>query len=334
MSRFLVALTTLLLLGATSAHALVQRAYVSALTGNDSNTATNCQATAPCRWFAGAISVVSSGGEIVAMDSGAYGTVTIAKSIAIIGAPGVYAGITVFAGDGITIATAGVNVVLRGLTINSLGSSGSGIYMTAGNSLVVQNCVIANFGASGSSGLRVAGTMRVHLLDSLLQGNYYGANFSGGASVLVSASRFLDNGENGLYASAAGAGVVTRVEVSRSEASGNDNVGFFPIASDSGRAELNVKDSVASRNNSGVNAYASGATALARVSNSLLSGNTGYGLRVAGSGAKLVAAGNRVTDNGIGLFQTASGVLQSTGDNTVTDNTTNATGTISSLSNM
>ncbi|CAG0972962.1 hypothetical protein BURK2_01403 [Burkholderiales bacterium] len=332
MSRFLFAVTALLLLGSTSAHALVQRAYVSALTGNDSNTATDCQATAPCRWFAGAISVVSSGGEIVAMDSGAYGTVTITKSIAIVGAPGVYSGITVFSGHGITIATAGVNVVLRGLTINSLGSSGSGIYMTAGNSLVVQNCVVTNF--SSSSGVYVTGATQVRLLDSLLRGNGHGARFSNGPSVLVSNSRLVDN-TYGLYAWASGAGVETKVQVFRSEASGNVGIGYDALAASSGQVELHVKDSVASRNGSGVYAYSSGGVALVSVTGSLISSNTAYGLAAENSGAKLVASGNTVTHNNFGLVQISTDVLESAGDNLVRENVTlNTVGTITTIGKL
>lgn len=139
MARLWFVLCSLLVavFGFAPVHAATQRAYVSALTGSDANTATDCQATAPCRWFGGAISVVNPGGEIVAMDSGAYGTVTIDKSISIIGAPGVYAGITVFSGSGITIATAGVKVLLEGLTLNGMGGT-HGIHMSAGDSLTVK----------------------------------------------------------------------------------------------------------------------------------------------------------------------------------------------------
>jgi nitrous oxidase accessory protein NosD len=204
--------------------------------------------------------------------------------------------------------------------------------MTAGSSLVVQNCAIANF---PSYGLYISSSARVRLLDSLLRGNDYGAYLSAGASVLVSGSRFLDNTAQGLYVSTSGAGVVTRVEVSRSEASGSGGEGFSAAASASGRTELDLKDSVASRNEFGAYAYAqSGGTSLIMVSNSLISGNTTEGLTAYGSGAKLVASGNKVTHNGTGLAQATSGVLQSTGDNTVTDNTTPTSGTITSLANM
>ncbi|MBI3150332.1 MAG: right-handed parallel beta-helix repeat-containing protein [Betaproteobacteria bacterium] len=308
-----------------------QRTFVSTA-GNDANTASNCSNTTPCRGFTAALTVTDSGGEIIVLTSGGYGPVTINKSVSIIAPEGIYAGISVFSGNGITIATAGVDVVLRGLSINGLGGSGSGIHMTAGDGLIVQNCTISNF--SSGYGLYVSTSARVRLLDSQVRGNYRGAVFASGATVLVSGSRFLDSTEEGLYAFASGAGVVTKVEVSRSEASSNGQYGFYAYAASSGRVELNVKDSVAARNSSGVYATASTGTALARVSNSLISGNTFYGLRAGGSGAKLLASGNEVSDNDTGLYQSSSAVLQSTGDNTVSDNTTNTSGTITSLANM
>ncbi|MBI3150338.1 MAG: right-handed parallel beta-helix repeat-containing protein [Betaproteobacteria bacterium] len=328
-SFFAVAALLLSFSAAFSAYA-AQRTFV-ATSGNDANTASNCSNTAPCRGFTAALTVTDTGGEIIVLTSGGYGPVTINKSVSIIAPEGIYAGISVFSGDGITIATPGVAVVLRGLSINRLGGSGYGIVMTAGDSLIVQNCTISNFTLDG---LYISTSARVRLLETLMRGNSRGAYMSGGATVLVSGSRFLDGTAQGLYASASGAGVVTKVEVSRSEASSNGLDGFYAYASATGRIELNVKDSIAARNSHGVYAIASTGTALARVSNSLISGNTDFGLRASGSGAKLLASGNEVSDNGTGLHQSSSAVLQPTGDNTVSDNTTSSSGTITGLANM
>ncbi len=328
---FLVGLARLLFLIAASGASAAQRTFVST-SGSDANTASNCSNTLPCRGFTAALTVTDSGGEIIVLTSGGYGPVTINKSVSIIAPEGLYAGISVSSGNGVTIATAGVDVVLRGLSINRLGGSGHGISMFAGDSLVVQNCIITHF--SSGYGLHVTVAAEVSLLDSLIQGNYFGAYIAGGATILVSGSRFLDNTTEGLYVKASGAGVVTRADVSRSEASSNGDVGFYADASASGRVELNLKDSVASRNVYGVYSFSSSGTALARVSNSLISGNSSYGMSATNSGAKLVASGNRVTDNGTGLNQASSAVLQSTGDNTLSDNTTATFGTITSLANM
>ncbi len=309
-----------------------QRTFVST-SGSDANTVSNCSNASPCRSFGSALTVTDSGGEIIVLTSGGYGPVTINKSVSIIAPEGIYAGISVSSGTGVTIATAGVDVVLRGLSINRLAGSGDGIEVTAGDSLTVQNCVITNF-SSGGYGLRVTGSTQVRLLDSLLQGNSVGARFENGPTALISGSRFLSSIGSALYASASGAGVVTQVEVSRSEASGNGGTGFYADANTSGRVELNVKDSVASRNAYGVYVLSSAGTILAMVSNNLVSGNWINGLYASSSGAKLVATGNKVSHNGTGLRQGSSAVFHSTGDNTVTDNTTATSGTITSLTNM
>jgi hypothetical protein len=64
----------------------------------------------------------------------------------------------VFAGsNGINIATAGVNVTLRGLTINGMGGN-YGIYMTDGASLTVQDCLVSNFTNSQKAGVAIIST--------------------------------------------------------------------------------------------------------------------------------------------------------------------------------
>src|SRR5438876_2640495 len=93
-----------------------QRSFVSANHGNDANP---CTVTLPCRNFAAAIAQTIAGGEVIVLDSGGYGPVTIGNSIALIAPPGVYAGITAFSGDAITINAGASDVVtLRGLTLN------------------------------------------------------------------------------------------------------------------------------------------------------------------------------------------------------------------------
>jgi len=82
-----------------SAAATAQRTFVAASGTN--NPA--CSLVAPCRDFAAAITATSAGGEIIVLESGGYGPVTIGKTVSIIASPGIYAGISVFSGSGITI---------------------------------------------------------------------------------------------------------------------------------------------------------------------------------------------------------------------------------------
>lgn len=102
--------TAMLTMAVSALAAPPQRTFVAS-TGNDSDP---CTITQPCRGFAAAIVAVQVGGEVTALDSAGYGAFSIAKSVSVIAAPGVCAGVTVFAADGIAIAGgAADNVVLR-----------------------------------------------------------------------------------------------------------------------------------------------------------------------------------------------------------------------------
>ena len=82
--------------------------------GDDVNP---CTRTAPCKTFAGAISKTEEGGEIVALDSGGFGTVTITKAITI-DARAVNGSILASLTNGIVVnAGADDRVVLRGLDL-------------------------------------------------------------------------------------------------------------------------------------------------------------------------------------------------------------------------
>ena len=98
------------------ANAAAQRTFVASY-GLTANTAFNCSIAKPCRQFSEAIGVTISGGEIIVLDSAGYGPVTIAKSVTITAPAGIYAGISVFSGTGVTVDGTGIDVTLEGLTI-------------------------------------------------------------------------------------------------------------------------------------------------------------------------------------------------------------------------
>src|SRR5260221_14720774 len=107
-----VALGLAVVMGVPGVAHAAQRTFVAS-TGNDANPCTLAQ---PCRNFTAAIAQTSANGEVIVLDSAGYGTIVspITQSISIIAAPGVYAGISVFTGDGITINGGSIKVVLRG----------------------------------------------------------------------------------------------------------------------------------------------------------------------------------------------------------------------------
>src|SRR5437870_3926675 len=139
--RSLLALLTICCI-AKPGEAASTRVFVKS-TGMDVGT---CPLASPCRSFSYAMSQVSPGGEVIALDTAGYGTFTIGQSVSVFAAPGVTAFIAVTGGGtGITIS-AGVfdAIVLRGLALSSAGGS-TGVEFANGRSLAVEECVINGF---------------------------------------------------------------------------------------------------------------------------------------------------------------------------------------------
>lgn len=126
-SRVLVCLSVFVF--AVSAFADAARTWVSG-TGDDVNP---CTFTSPCRTFAGAYLKTLVGGQISVKDVGAYGPVTIGKSITIDGG-GEFASLSFGSGHGITVdfnSNDGLGniVVIRGLKIFSTLGTGYGVFV-------------------------------------------------------------------------------------------------------------------------------------------------------------------------------------------------------------
>ena len=330
MSRSLITLAALSIAVATPFISLqaqaVQRTHVSAAFGSDANTATNCAAAAPCRFFTAAMSVTNPNGEVIVLDSGGYGAVTITQSVALIAPTGVYAGISVFPGaDGVTIATAGVNVVLRGLSINGQGGN-SGIYMTAGNRLTVENCVISNLGQYGIS-VNTAATVRV--TDSIVRDNgASGITLQNGVKATITRAVVSGNvGNVGIFL-VGNTPSTSTVDIADSTVDGNFYGIYARSTVSTAILKLSVRDSRILRNLSvglGVESNA-GAAASLYASNNMVSNNRD-GLFVYGAAAKVISTGNTVTGNTRAGFY-AAGVFESAGNNTVRDNGAANVGTI------
>ena len=285
-----------------------QRVFVSS-TGNDANTAGGCVFAAPCRGFTAAMSVVDPGGEVVALDAAGYGVVTLTKSVTIVANPGFYAGVTASSGDGITIATASVNVILRGLNINGIGGV-NGINMSNGASLTLENCVISNF---SQSGVRIdAPSAKVKIANTVLSGN-------GGDGLLVFQGK---------------------ADVVGSRANGNGRAGFGAIVLSPGTvvAALSVTDSTASGNQYGFAASGNGPGVTVNLTANRVAGtsNTADGLRVesVGGASSTGDVGNSMFTQNLNGMNNAGGILRSMGNNIVDLNGTNTVGTISALGGL
>ena len=136
------------------AHAQATRTWVSGI-GDDANP---CSRTAPCLTFAGAISKTAAGGEIDALDSGGFGTLTIAKSITIDGGGGVASVMASSGATGITVSAGATDIVtIRNVQVqgdlgngSSSGTAGlNGIQFNSGAMLNIDNCKIDGFASDG-----------------------------------------------------------------------------------------------------------------------------------------------------------------------------------------
>jgi hypothetical protein len=306
-----------------------QRTFVSGV-GSDSSP---CTRTAPCRTFGKAISLTTSGGEVIVLDSAGYGTFSITGTVSIISPPGVYAGVSALSGDGIDInASASDTVTLRGLTLNNQTGGAGGIVLNSAGTLHVENCVINGFNTPGFGGIQFLGPGSLEVKDSILAGNYYGifVKPSSGIALTTIDHVRLEGGTFGLVAREGSV-----VAVRNSVASANSDIGFDADSEASGSVRLTLEACVASNNGNFGIAALSGATGPADVDveNCATSGNlAGINAFSASTGVVTVRLSNStVTGNSIGITNNGSPALfLSRGNNTVERNTINTGGTIGS----
>ena len=180
------------------------RSFVST-TGSDTNTASNCSATANCRSFTAALSVTNPGGEIVVLSSGGYGPATITQSV-VITAIGVDAAIsqTNAEQNALNINTSG-NVTLVGLNLHGEGIGTYGLNVPQVAFLRLYNLTIENFTGDGIN----LGSSNAHLdlYDSRINDNIVnGLELSStiGQQAYVQNTSFDHNGSSGVLLSAGG----------------------------------------------------------------------------------------------------------------------------------
>jgi len=336
---------------ATAVHASAQRTFVSP-NGADANTVSNCSLLLPCRSFGAAITVTNAAGEIIVLDSAGYGPVVVTKSVSIIAPPGIYAGVSVLAGEGVTINTAGINVTLRGLAVNGQGGT-VGIHFSQGSRLDIDGCTVSNMGQEGilvdgpgtisianttivansGIGIDVNAAAVVTIAESLIESNASsGVAIRNGASATIEHTTVVKNGNYGIWVQGVAAG--TRVAVVSSVVTDHvSNPGIYAeTAAASLVAHLDVANSTVARNAHGValNTTAGG-TVLAGIVNNQLVENTGSGVLVSGNGATARVSRNSIFRNSNGFNAIGGGILYSPTTNYVRDNTTNGTATADSL---
>jgi hypothetical protein len=235
-----------------------------------------CSLASPCRSFAQAVSVTDAGGEVIVLDTGGYGSVTITKSISIIAPVGMYASVTPGSGtNGITInAGASDKVLVKGLTIKGTAGSMDGILANTVGTLIVDNCFISGL---GSDGIQFnAPDSELMILNSKIHDNgVYGVSVSNSSTwIYVSVNNVeITNNAGGFVIWPDGTGSVSAT-VTNSLVNNNSGYGFYNGGASSGISVLNLEHCIVSGGEVGIYTYNNSASDVTRLSNCTVTGNT------------------------------------------------------------
>jgi hypothetical protein len=304
---------------ATDAAALAQRTFVASF-GSDAGPPP-CSLAQPCRSFGVAISQTTSGGEVVVLDSAGYGPATISQPVSIIAPPGIYAGVSVFSGAGLTVNVPGGKVTLRGLTINSLGGT-TGISVVASAALYIDNMVVTNFPSSGLA-VGVTASSSVYVSNSTFRDNGVGAVFGASSGVLTVSVESTLFGRNGIGAFFQDSTVGT---VHLSTMSGGGTGIMVQPATAAKTASIEVRDCTISDNSAvGVSATQSGALSpvtLVTLVSSHVSGSP-TGVVVTGAFSSAYVSDTTISRTSIGVNPASGGTIYSGVDNRLVNNLAN-----------
>jgi parallel beta helix pectate lyase-like protein len=285
------------------------RTFVSAANGNDANP---CSRPLPCRNFAAALLQTDLDGQVIVLDSGGYGVVTINKAVSLISPNGVYGGITALSGNAVNV-NAGVTgpVVLRNLSLNALGVTNAGIHSDTVTALSVENCVINGF----DYGIRFDPTNTGAVLfvsnTDVRRSSSIGIGVIGGTNIqaTIDSVRLQQNSTGVLVSGAVAA-------IRQSVTSGVGNPGFWAASG----SKVTVENSLATRHSVGFNASGGSVMTMTRCEASL---NDGAGIQAGDADTKIYVSDSTITVNNNGVFPFLGGVIISRGNNTLQANMTN-----------
>lgn len=284
-----------------TANAQATRTWVSGV-GDDANP---CSRTAPCKTFAGAISKTAAGGEIDVLDPGGFGAVTITKSVTI-GTDPALGGILSAGTNGVIINALATDVItLRGLTINAANTGLNGIRILNAGTVNIENCYINGNRTAAPNGNGVllnhtAGLVELNIDQCTITENGLnndGAGIlvaptgSGAANVSISNTKVFNN-TRGVRGDASGTSGTVNIVVTDSVVTANTLSGLSIVSGAVSPGLLTITDTVASLNASGVNS--NGAAAVARLSSTVITGNTSGLLPAAGG--QIISYGNNIFD--------------------------------------
>jgi hypothetical protein len=284
-------------LPAAPAQAQAIRTFVS-VAGSDSNP---CSLTQPCRHFQAAVNATAVGGEVDALDPGAYGSFTISHAITIEGQGWSYVAPPAN-GAAISINAAGANVNIRGVSLNGVGVANTlGIQFIAGASLNVQDSVIRNFtdegiyfGPNAASRLFVSNTLISDIVGLVGDGIEIFPTGSGTTTGVLNHVQLVNNSNDGLFVGVTNTAPIN-VTVSDCVSADNGANGVHANSGNGGSVSIMVRNSTIANNGvDGLLAQLSGATV--RVTRSTITGNA-VGWTFGSPGAVLSYGDNNIDGN-------------------------------------
>lgn len=275
------------------------RTWVSGV-GDDLNP---CSRTAPCKTFAGAITKTANNGEINCLDPGGFGTVNITKSITI-DCGWTHGSILAANTNGVLINGAGIQVTLRGLSINGAHTTtGNGVRILQADRVDIDDVVIENF--SGTT----------------LQGRGVTIETST-ANVRVSIQNCRFNNINfvGIHSVPTGGSVILTVDNTRLSRTGSTHIDLRQLTTAA------LDGVIATNSPTGAGLTLELTTATASVSNSNFSNNSIGILNGVGAGAPITRIFNTtITNNTSSGLSITAGQVISAGNNTIRGNSGNET---------
>lgn len=297
-----------------------QRSFVS--TAGVDNPA--CSIASPCRSFGAAIAATSAGGEVLVLNSGGYGPVAITQSVSIIAPPGVYAGISVSSGNGVTVTTSATDVVtLRGLTINNVATGTVGIYFNGAGRVEVADVSVAGFGAEGLS-FAPSALSELVVERANFSGNNRGIGIypgaGGGAEATLDGVRVHHNKDIGIMVINDATVTVRNSVIASNSTSG---VGVFPQAAGSNTDVILESTEISSNGDRGVWAGdPNGGSAVTINRCTIVNNDTGI---FTTQSAQIRVAGSVISRNATGISYSSGGLALSQGNNLINGNGTDGT---------
>jgi hypothetical protein len=281
---------------ASPALALANRVFVAARTGNNLNSCDSV--STPCQTLAGAVVQLNPDGEVIVLESGGYGPVTITQGVTIEAPAGVTAFIHPPAGDAITVNAGLATVTLKGLTLNV--GPVNGIIV---NSVGTLNVVSSSITGFPTAGIEMLSGGRLNVKGTNITGCQYGvrvANTAGLARVSIADSH-LDGNSYGFFAATTAPGGSTTT-ATFSTANNNDSYGWVRGGGgNTGVDVLNVEFCTGSANGvAGLWGNSPDASSSTRYSNCVFSNNALYGVRRFNAGTVQTRGNNTIRGNGTG----------------------------------